>query len=218
MNILFNVKVFTTLILLAGCSAGTKIIKNSSLETETRMSTSIFLDPIPENKKTVLLQVRNTSDKSGLDIESKIASELTSKGYRVVHEQSNANLMIQINILQVGKVTQGDPFSPLGGGFGSAVSGFAVGAAISGATGGSGKNMVGVGLLVGAASYVADAMVDVIVYSMITDVQVSEKINGENWKRYQTRVISTAKKVNLKFETAEPALSEGLVKSISNIL
>ena len=57
---------------LVGCNTTTKIIKHGKLEVETKMSESIFLDPIEDEKKNVLLQIRNTSDKSGLDIESKI--------------------------------------------------------------------------------------------------------------------------------------------------
>jgi hypothetical protein len=33
-------------------------------------------------------------------------------------------------------------------------------------------------------------------------------------KRYQTRIVSTADKVNLKFEEALPQMVEGLVRSI----
>jgi len=39
-----------------------------------------------------------------------------------------------------------------------------------------------------------------------------------NWKKYQTRVISVAKKTNLKFEDAEPQLVSGLVNSIAGLL
>lgn len=79
---------------------------------------------------------------------------------------------------------------------------------------------------------------------MVVDLQISEKAGGNfvseisdaslkqgnsgykkstweqktNWKRYQTRVISVAKKVNLKFDEAEPKLTEGLIKSISGLL
>ncbi|WP_422491663.1 complement resistance protein TraT, partial [Endozoicomonas sp. ALE010] len=37
-------------------------------------------------------------------------------------------------------------------------------------------------------------------------------------KKYQTRVVSTANKVNLKFEEALPELKKGLSNSISGLL
>ena len=86
---------------LVGCNTTTKIIKHGKLEVQTKMSETIFLDPIEDNKKTVLLQIRNTSDKPGLDIEGKIRSAVESKGYTIVNSPKKANIMIQANILQV---------------------------------------------------------------------------------------------------------------------
>jgi len=239
------VAVLTTVIgSLVGCNTASKMIKHGNLEVETKMSETIFLDPIDDNKKTVLLQIRNTSDKSGLEIESKIRSAIESKGYRIVNSTGSANIMIQANVLQVGKSTLENPFQALTGGYGSGLEGFATGAAIAGATGGSGRSMLGIGLITGIGNTILDAAVEVVNFTMITDLQISEKADGEyvsessdanlkqgtsgykkstwekktNWKKYQTRIMSVAKKTNLKFEEAEPKLTEGLVKSISGLL
>ncbi|WHA04542.1 complement resistance protein TraT [Candidatus Bandiella numerosa] len=217
---------------------------NEEYNVMTSTRQTIFLDPIDDNKKTVLLQIRNTSDKSGLEIESKIRSAIESKGYRIVNSTQSANIMIQANVLQVGKNTLENPFQALTGGYGSGLEGFATGAAIAGATGGSGRSMLGIGLITGIGNTVLDAAVEVVNFTMITDLQISEKADGEyvsessdanlkqgtsgykksrwekktNWKKYQTRIMSVAKKTNLKFEEAEPKLTEGLVKSISGLL
>jgi len=229
---------------LIGCQTTSKIIKHGKLEVETKMSETIFLDPIEDEKKTVLLQIRNTSDKSGLDVESKIRLAIENKGYTIVNSPKQANIMIQANILQVGKSTLENPFEALSGGYGSGLEGFATGAALAGATGGSGRSMLGIGLLAGIGNTVLDAAVEVVNFTMTTDLQISEKADGEyvsessdanlkqgtsgykkstwkkktNWKKYQTRIMSAAKKTNLKFEEAEPKLTEGLVKSISGLL
>ena len=229
---------------LTGCNTTTKIIKHGSLAVETKMSDSVFLDPIDEDRRTVLLQIRNTSDKPGLDIEGKIRSAIESKGYTIVNSPKKANIMIQANILQVGRSTLENPFEAISGGYGSGLEGFATGAAIAGATGGSGKSMLGVGLITGIGNTILDAAVEVVNFTMVTDLQISEKADGNfvtessdanlkqgssgykkstweqktNWKKYQTRIMSVAKKTNLKFEEAEPKLTEGLVKSISGLL
>ena len=229
---------------LVGCQTTRKIIKYWKLEVVTKMSETIFLDPIEDEKKTVVLQIRNTSDKSGLDVESKIRLAIENKGYRIVNSPKQANIMIQANILQVGKSTLENPFEALSGGYGSGLEGFATGAALAGATGGSGRSMLGIGLLAGIGNTVLDAAVEVVNFTMTTDLQISEKADGEyvsessdanlkqgtsgykkstwkkktNWKKYQTRIMSLAKKTNLKFEEAEPKLTEGLVKSISGLL
>jgi predicted small secreted protein len=229
---------------LAGCNTATKVIKHGSLAIETKMSDTVFLDPVEENKRTVLLQIRNTSDKPGLEIESRIRSAIESKGYAIVSSPEKANIMIQANILQVGKSTLENPFEAMSGGYGSGLEGFATGAALGGAFGGSGKSMLGVGLVTGIGNTILDAAVEVVNFTMITDLQISEKAEGiyvsessdaalkqgtsgykkstweqkSNWKRYQTRIMSVAKKTNLKFEEAEPKLTEGLVQSISGLL
>ena len=229
---------------LVGCNTTNKIIKHGSLAVETKMSDTIFLDPIEDNKRTVLLQVRNISDKPGLDIESKIRSSIESKGYVIVNSPKKANIMIQVNILQVGRSTLEKPFEALSGGYGSGLEGFMTGAALGGAFGGSGRDVLGVGLIAGIGNTILDAAVEVVNFTMITDLQISEKADGNfvsessdaslkqgnsgykkstweqktNWKRYQTRIMSIAKKTNLKFEEAEPKLTEGLVKSISGLL
>jgi hypothetical protein len=229
---------------LAGCAATTKVIKHGKLEVETKMSDTVFLDPLEDNKKIVLLQIRNTTDKQGLDIESKLRGAIQSKGYRITSNPKESSIMIQANILQVGKSSLKDPFNSLAGGYGGTLEGVAAGAMLGGAISGDGQDMIGLGLLGGIAGTIIDAAVDVEQYSMITDLQISEKADGNyvtessdanlkqgtsghkkstwaaktNWKKYQTRIVSVAKKVNLKFETAEPELTQGLVRSISGLL
>ncbi len=229
---------------LSGCNTTTKVIQHGKLEVTTKMSDTIFLEPVEDNKRAVLLQIRNTTDKSGLDIENKIKAAIEGKGYRIVSSPKQAHLMIQANILQVGKSKLENPFETLSGGYGSGLEGFMTGAALGGAFGGSGRDALGVGLIAGIGNTILDAAVEVVNFTMVTDLQISEKAEGNfvsessdaslkqgnsgykksswkqktNWKRYQTRIMSVAKKTNLKFEEAEPKLTDGLVKSISGLL
>jgi hypothetical protein len=243
MNILSKVSLtIASILLLNGCSAIDKSIKHGTLDVQTKMSETVFLDPVADNKRTVVLQIRNTSDKKDLDIVSEIKTAIEDKGYKIVTDPNKANFMIQANILQVGKSTQEDPFSSLTSGYGGALAGGTVGALIS-----SNNNYTGAGigaLAGGLIGTVADSAVQVVNYQMITDLQVSEKADGDvvtessnaqlkqgssgnkssswsqktKWKKYQTRIISVAKKTNLKFEAALPELKRGLVQSISGLL
>lgn len=227
--------------LLNGCSAIDKSIKHGTLDVQTRMSETVFLDPVADDKKTVILQIRNTSDKKDLEIQSEIKIAIEDKGYKIVTDPNKAQYMIQANILQVGKSTKEDPFSSLSSGFGGALAGGAMGALIS-----NNDSMgMGIGALAGGLiGTVVDSSVQVINYQMITDLQISEKADAatvtessnaqlrqgssgnkssswsekSKWKKYQTRIISVAKKTNLKFELALPELKRGLVQSISGLL
>ncbi|SAE95687.1 Enterobacterial TraT complement resistance protein [Enterobacter cloacae] len=89
----------------------------------------------------------------------------------------------------------------------------------------------------------ADAMVEDVNYTMVTDLQISERskvavttdniaalkqgtsgvklqtsTEQGNRAKYQTRVVSNANKVNLKFEEAKPVLEAQLAKSIAGIM
>ena len=206
------------------------------------MSATVFLDPVEDSKRTVVLQIRNTSDKKDLAIASEIRQAVQNKGYKIVRDPKKAHFMIQANILQVGKNDLEDPFNT--GGYGSAMEGAIMGGLVAGAASDSYKGAMVGGVVGGVAGTVLDAMVQVVQYSMITDLQISEKADGAvaieasnarlkqgtsgvktstwtqktNWKKYQTRITSTAKKVNLDFEEALPVLKQGLITSISGLL
>lgn len=226
--------------LLTACSAIDKTMKYGKLDVQTKMSDTVFLDPVSDDQRTVILQIRNTSDKQDLDIADAIKYSIEAKGYRVVRDPKKAHFMIQANILQVGKTTDADAFNSLNSGFGGALAGGLIGGMASNDYRGMGVGALAGGLI----GVIADSAVQVVHYRMVTDLQISEKADGNfvdessdatfrqgssghkkstwkqktNWKKYQTRIISVAKKTNLKFETALPELKSGLIQSISGLL
>ena len=210
---------------ISGCGAASTAIEKRNLEVQTKMSDSVFLEPVSPDKQIVYLRVRNTTDKN-VEVEQQIKNAFEARGYKVVNNPDLAYFMIQANILQVGKTDGTDSDSALKSGFGGGL----LGAGVSMATGGSGSN-IGVGAVIGAlVGVVADTMVKDIFYSMTTDVEIrqrpaldekitqneqnyseqgttssiSQNVNTSNvqWKIYRTRIVSTANKVNLEFEEA----------------
>lgn len=230
---------------LTGCAATHTAIKKRNLDVQTKMSASVFLDPVPEDKKTFYLQVRNTSDKPELELERPIALAMEAKGYQLMQNPEQAHYILQTNILQVGRSDLRAAQHALTRGFGAAIGGAAMGAALGSLTGDRGNKGAVAGGMIGAAfATVGDAMVQDVVYSVIADVQISERVGNSvvvkektrsrlkqgtsgakeitstekiDWKRYQTRVVSTANKVNLKFKKAVPELVQGLTRSITGI-
>jgi hypothetical protein len=161
----------------------------------------------------------------------------------VVANPDKAHYLLQVNTLQVGKQREEDAWQALNGGWGSALTGGAIAGASVGVLSDSYKGAVIGALIGGAASSVADSMVEVVAYTITTDLQIAERskntvitdtsesklsqgTNGHktssfketgNLKKYQTRIVSLAKKTNLKFEDAELSLKQGLVQSISGM-
>jgi outer membrane lipoprotein SlyB len=231
-------------LLLAGCAATTTAIGKRNLAVETKMTETVFLDPVPPADRTVFVQVRNTSDKPDFDIEPAVKSSIESRGYKVVDDPTQAHYLLQANVLQVGLTNESSADKTFAGGYGGTILGGAAGAGVGRVISDDPAVIIG-GVLAGAAtSAVADAFVRDVTYSIISDVQVSERApkgvvvtesdrqdlsqgtSGNrvlssseisDWKRYRTRVMSKANKANLSFEDASPDLVAGLTRSIANI-
>ena len=241
-RILSNVLLAGTVAVLTSCAATQTALEHRTLEVSTKQSETIFLDPVSNAQKTVYVSVKNTSDEE-MDIAPQLKSTLSSHGYKVVTNPNSAHYLLQANVLKVGKMSVAASQSALGGGYGSAIAGAVAGTA-AGSFANSSTGMIAGGLAGGVIGLAADSLVKDVNYTMITDVQISERVgkgikvneqfqsnlkNGNSsmtsqtssrnsqYQRYRTRVVSNANKVNLKFQDARPALEQGLVKVISGI-
>lgn len=230
---------------LSGCAATQVAISKRNLDVQTKMSDTVFLDPVGTDKKTIFLQIRNTSDKPDLSVDDEVAAALVAKGYRVEANPDEAHYILQANILQVGKTAPTAMEAAINQGYGvSAAGGALLGAGIGYAGGSSGRGIAAAGLVGALAEGIAGAAVKDVYFSMITDLQIKERISGNgkarvdsqhnlrqgnsgssqvtyaedsSYKAYQTRIGSTANKVNLEFEEALPELKRGLVNSIAGL-
>jgi hypothetical protein len=187
--------------LLAGCAATQVALEHKDLVVETRMSATIFLDVESRVDKSIYLDVRNTSG-SDVAVELLVRALLEQRGYQVLPEAKDACYVLQANVLQVGLANSPALRNPPDAG----------------------------------------SAVKEVTYWMVTDVQVAERVdepvtqkvqsdlrqgtgtrvtqlseNGRTRRKYQTRILSTASKANLKFGEALPRLEEQLAKSLAGI-
>ncbi|GGD28189.1 conjugal transfer complement resistance protein TraT [Franconibacter pulveris 1160] len=235
------VSVVLTAFALSGCGAMTTAVKKRNLEVKTQMSETVWLEPSSE--KTVYIQVKNTSDKDMSNLQTLIANDLSAKGYKVTSSPDTAYYWVQANVLKADKMDLRESQNYLKSGYEGAAMGAALGAGITAYNSNSSGAALGVGLAAGLIGLAADAMVEDVNYTMVTDLQISERSKAAvttdniaalrqgtsgiklqtsseqgNRAKYQTRVVSTANKVNLKFEEAKPQLEAQLAKSVANIL
>jgi len=230
-----------------GCTGAiSTAIKKRNLDVQTKMSDTVFLDPVAPQEQIVYVKIRNTSDKD-IEISEQIKNAFSSHGFMITQNPHEAKFMVQANLLRVGKSDAREAQSALVSGFGGAIVGGVVGAATSrGGVDFSSKGAL-IGSLIGAGlSMAGDALVEDTFYTMITDVEIRQRpfedevvtqtldtevkqgsssnlnqvVSSGNvkWKIYRTRIVSTANKVNLDFVEAKSALVDGLTKSISGLL
>ena len=150
---------------------------------------------------------------------------------------------IQANVLKAEKMDLRQSQGFLSTGYEGAATGAALGAGITAYNSNSGGAILGIGLAAGLAGMAADALVEDVNFTMVTDLQISERSKSTvttdnigalrqgnagiklqtsseegNRMKYQTRVVSNANKVNLKFEEAKPVLEAQLAKSVAGIM
>lgn len=236
------------LMFLSGCAATEVMISKRNLDVQTKMSETVFLDPVGPEKMIMHIQIRNTSDKDNFDIAGPLKEAMIKKGYRITEDPNKAYYRLQANILSVTKTDPTAAAAALNSGYGGALAlGAVVGGGVGYAAGGYG-GAVGGGLagaaLGGVTELVTGALVKDVLFMVVTDIQLVEKaaegvivrqdsqqslkqgIGGSSsqsssevtkFKKYRTRVVSTANKANLEYEEAAPALTQGLTKSLSGL-
>lgn len=234
---------------LGGCAATQTAVAKRNLDVQTKMTDTIFLDPLPPEERTVYVDLRNTSDKPDFDMLPQVRQAIAARGYTVVDDPRRAHYILQGNVLQAGRSSETAAEQAYSGGWGSTFWGGAAGTAVGYGLGRSGIGVndtlgaVGGGLIGSAVSTVADAFVQDTTYTIVTDVQISEHVPGQtisqsesaslnqgssgtisqsssgttDRKRYRTRIVSTAEKVNLDWPQAAPDLVNGMSRSMAGM-
>lgn len=235
--------------LVNACAATRTLIEKRKLTVETKMSETIFLEPVPPEQRVVYVNIKNTTDKELPGIENGIKGRIVSNGFKLTEDPTEATFILQANILNVGKTDLEEANAMLGEGYQGVIEGAVIGGVIGGALGGDvdeiNKGTVIGGIAGGVAGFLFDALVTDDLFTMVTDIQISERPRkGEivyqaedtdapqgtatrttqtshsddvKWKIYRTRVVSVANKANLDFEEAKPHLQAGLERSIGGI-
>lgn len=234
---LVSMTVLVSALVLSGCAATSTAISHRNLDVTTKMSDSIFLEPVSPSQRSVYVEVRNTSDKPEFNLSPTVKAAIQQKGYTVTNDPTKAHYRLQANVLSIEEMTPEEANHILSAGYG-AVLGAGTAALV---THDSSATLAG-GILGGIMGTVADAMVKDVNYVVVTDVQLSERTSANvnqntnsslkqgsssvvqqntkettHWKQYRTRVVSTADKVNLDFAEAEPVLEKGLSNSLAGL-
>ena len=226
---------------LASCSAIHTSVAKRDLDVQTKLSTSIFVDPVPADKRKIYLEVRSAvMEFDRNSFRTAISHQLVNSGngYTLTDNPEHSQYRMSVFVRTLEKTTPEAAASALGAGF----QGAGIGAGVALATGGSSGNAAVAGLAIGLASTVANAFVQDVLYLLVADIQIKErarkgvivrrdsKINSKisddgsttqtyseatNLKEYRTRVVTTANKANLELEEAQPLMFDKTAYAMS---
>lgn len=222
---------------VGGCSAMHTAVAKQDLAVETRMTHTIFLDPVVPEDRTVFVDVKNATDKMELDLAPRVTALLRARGYRVVDDPKKATFWLQAIIKQAGKadlrLNVGNP---------GAVEGAATGYLLSESTGGDAGDKAGAILLGALIGTLFDANVKDVEYTVVADLRIQQKVDGEvtrsstdkieqgrtgrerqyydevtHRRAFQTRVVTKANRSNLTWEEAAPMIADGMARSLAGL-
>ncbi|MDX3773092.1 complement resistance protein TraT [Chromatiaceae bacterium AAb-1] len=259
---------------LTGCVALHTGVAKSKLDVQTRMTQTIYLDPVEPEQRTIFIDIRQTAAEYQLPLADDIRNFLLGRGYQLVDSPQAAQYWLQVNVRAVvkerpdvvlsneayamtpqeihallypGMLPPEDPVPLQQRQRRDRHTAVFVDTAIT--TDFDSKD-VAKALVVMAvwagAEYLGSQLVQDKYYTMLTDVQVAERIDPDSpvlveetshhqllqgdsgeleqlWQRatdrrkYQVRVVSFANKANLKWQDAEQPLHQGLLRSLAGI-
>jgi hypothetical protein len=225
----------------SGCAATQVALDRKDLKVQTQMSSTVFLDLDNRTVKTVFIDIKNTSGRD-LTLEPTVRAQLQQAGYQILSEPKPAFYILQVNVRHVGETSPNAMAASMRSGYGGPVPGAVTGAAIASSTNTRNANLKGAAIGM-AIDMIFASLVRDVTYSIVTDIQITERTNASvtekmqttlhqgagtdavqtsenasHRRKYETRIVSTANRVNLKFEDALPALQQQLAKSIAGIL
>ena len=145
--------------ILSGCAT-------TELQTQAKMTRSIFLDPVKKEQRVVYVSIHNTSGQD-IHLKPKIVSMLEQKGYKITDDPDKAKYILMVNVLFANNLKEANAAR------GASAAG-TVGAAAGGYNGGGKGALIG-GLAAAAVGGLLAKATEDDVYRMVVDVLVKER-------------------------------------------
>lgn len=236
---------------ILGCAATQTSLSKKDLDVQTKTSTSIFVDAVPANKRSIFLDIRSgVQEFDRNQFRQFVSTQFAANpnGYRLIDNPDQAQFTMVAYVVNLEKASPTAAQAALGQGFiggnstaNSALAGAALGSAVS-SRGDATKGALGGAVALGAVDFVAGNLVKDVTYMLVVDVQIKERtannavvrketdiktkvsdsgaayqnvVENVNQKEYRTRIVTTANKVNLKLEEAQPKMFDKTAYALS---
>lgn len=166
---------FLMSVTLSACASVEAVTAHSHLTVNTKMSETVFLDPVAPDQRTIYLGIRNTSGFPSIDFKTPLMHALEARGYTLVADPDIARFELQVNVLQAGRIGQKQVASLLAPGWDQPLMRGSVPGGMTPVYAGN----IPVGLVPGLGLNGAPGLLDQIVgdvtYAVTTDIRLSER-------------------------------------------
>lgn len=155
-----GISLIAATVLFTGCAT-------SELQTNSRMTQSIFINPVAKNKRLIFVSSKNTSGQR-INLENTIYRELEAKGYTIVEDPEQATYILMMNVLYCDKKQENNAV-------GAGLAAGALGAGVAGYNGHSTGGTIGIGLGAAAVGALIGKATEDTIYQMQVDIVIREK-------------------------------------------
>jgi hypothetical protein len=199
--------------LLSACSAVHTSVAKRNLDVQTRMSQTVYLEPVEPEQRSIFVDIRNTTAEYQLPLADDVRSFMLQRGYRLVDSPLSAQYWLQVNVRTVLKER---PDKVLAQEYGMTAeetqallhpgmepppapetpqqrnerlgSNVAVFADTSVATNIDGRDIARALVVLAAfagAEYIGNQLVQDKYYTMLTDIQIAERISADSEQKVE---------------------------------
>jgi hypothetical protein len=199
-----------TSLYLTSCSPLINSVEHAKMDTDVKMSKTIFLTPTPD-RRTIYLRSTNTSSNQFISFGDKLRSILTENGYKIIDDPDKADYVLYTNVLFVDDIKQFKATEGAyeGSAFGSLAGAGAISPDLEGAL---------IGWAVGATAGAATGLLlPVKTFAGVVDIKVIERRKGEE-NEYDTQIAVKATQTRLNEEEAATIISGKLAEQVAAML
>lgn len=158
-----GISLIAATVLFTGCAT-------SELQTNSRMTQSIFINPVAKNKRLIFVSSKNTSGQR-INLENTIYRELEAKGYTIVEDPEQATYILMMNVLYCDKKQENNAV-------GAGLAAGALGAGVAGYNGHSTGGTIGIGLGAALVGGLIGKATEDTIYQMQVDILIKERTKG----------------------------------------
>ena len=190
---IFQLIIVSVLItILAACAAVHTSIAKRKLDIQTRVSSAIFVDAVPRDKRIVYVDIRSSImefDRRAFKKSVIAEFAVNDNGYRVTDDPDKAQYHMNVFVTKLEKTNPTAAEAALKRGYGGDVgAGVAFGVTVGSDRRGSASSAVGAGIIGAIGATAANAFVQDVTYLLVADVQIKEKTRSGVIVRKDTQI------------------------------